>query len=61
VLSVSTADRCPSCGARYGRRRVTWLWVVVGVILFFLVLIYLASQTLMAEDPSSPAQSSSKQ
>ena len=58
---MTAAERCPSCGARYGRRRLTLLWIVVGVILFFLLLVYLSSQTLMAGDSSGYPSPSSKQ
>lgn len=61
VQSETAADRCPACGARYRRRTRMVLWIVVGVFVFVIALIYLASQTLTSGDSSLPVQLSSRQ
>jgi uncharacterized paraquat-inducible protein A len=60
VQSVTAGDRCPACGARYGRRRRTLLWIVLGAIVFVILITYLASQTLEGGSASS-IQLSSRQ
>jgi hypothetical protein len=60
VQSVTGGEHCPSCGAPYGRRRGTFVWILLGVLLFLVLLVYLTSQTLTGGSSSS-LQPSSKQ
>jgi hypothetical protein len=58
VQSVTADERCPSCGARYGRPRRTFVWILLAVLLFVVLLVYLTSQTLTGGSSASPQLSS---